>query len=174
MFRHVFTAFASLALGALVFSQPAAAQAKIGVLDTQKALLDTADLKKAQTAMEAKFKPRQEKLDLLSKEIAQVQQQLQTMQGKLSAQGEAELVAQGQRKQKEFERLRQDLQEEVDRERNDILGAASQNMRSVIQKLAEEKGLDLVVDVATAIYSKPTLDITAAATAAYDKTYPAK
>ncbi|MEZ5398025.1 MAG: OmpH family outer membrane protein [Bryobacteraceae bacterium] len=171
--RRLYTAFGSFAFAALL-AAPAAAQVKVGVIDTQKALLDTADMKKAQAGMEAKFKPRQDKLELLNKEIAEVQRQLQTMQGKLSPQGEAELVAQGQRKQKEAERLRQDLQEEVDRERQDILGLASQNMRTVIQKLAEEKGLDLVVDVGTTIFSKPTLDITADATAAYDKAHPAK
>ncbi len=178
MLRHVWSLSALGAFAAAVFlvgaQQPALAQVKVGVIDTQKALLETADLKKAQAAMEAKFKPRQEKLDLLTREIAQVQQQLQTMQGKLSAQGEAELIAQGTRKQKEAERLRQDLQEDVERERNDILGGASQRMRVVIQKVAEDKGLDLVVDVGTTLYSKPALDFTADATVAYDKAHPAK
>jgi outer membrane protein len=158
----------------LAAAVPLAAQVKIGTIDTQKAMLDTADLKKAQAAMEAKFKPKQEKLELLTKEIASLQQQLQTLQGKLNAQGEADLVSQGQRKQKEAERLRQDLQEEVDRERQDVLAGASQRMRAVIQKLAEEKGLDLVVDVSTTIYAKPSTDLTAEATAAYDKAHPPK
>ncbi|MFN7925106.1 MAG: OmpH family outer membrane protein [Bryobacteraceae bacterium] len=152
----------------------AQAQVKVGIIDTQKAMLDTAELKVAQKAMEAKFKPRQDRMELLQKEIAGVQQQLQSLQGKLNAQGEADLVATGQRKQKEFERLRQDLQEDVDRERQDILGQASDRMKSVITKLAEEKGLDIVMDLSTAIYVKPTLDITKDATAAYDKAHPAK
>jgi outer membrane protein len=159
---------------AVAAAVPLAAQVKIATIDTQKAMLDTADLKKAQAAMEAKFKPKQERLDQLTKEIAGIQQQLQTLQGKLNAQGEADLVNQGQRKQKEAERLRQDLQEEVDRERQDVLAGASQRMRSVIQKLAEAKGLDLVVDVSTTIYAKPTSDLTAEATAAYDKAHPPK
>lgn len=150
------------------------AQVKVGTIDTQKAMLDTAELKAAQKAMEAKFKPRQDRMELLQKEIAGVQQQLQSLQGKLNAQGEADLLATGQRKQKEFDRLRQDLQEEVDRERQDILSQASDRMKSVITKLAEEKGLDIVMDASNAIYAKPTLDITKDATAAYDKAHPAK
>lgn len=149
-------------------------QVKVGIIDTQKAMLDTAELKVAQKVMEAKFKPRQDRMELLQKEIAGVQQQLQSLQGKLNAQGEADLVATGQRKQKEFERLRQDLQEDVDRERQDILSQSSDRMKAVITKLAEEKGLDIVMDATNAIYVKPTLDITKDATAAYDKTHPAK
>ena len=46
-------------------------------------------------------------------------------------------------------------------------------MQDVVKKLAEEKGLDMVVDVGTTIYFKPAMEITKEATAAYDKTYPA-
>jgi hypothetical protein len=34
--------------------------------------------------------------------------------------------------------------------------------------------VDLIVDSATTLYFKPTMEITADATAAYDKTYPVK
>ena len=47
-------------------------------------------------------------------------------------------------------------------------------MTDVVKKLAEEKGLDLVVDTSSALYFKPALDITNDAIAAYDKAYPAK
>jgi len=164
-----------LLLATVVMCGAAAAfgQVKVGVIDTQKALLDTAELKKAQKLMEAKYKPRQDRLDQLQKEIQQLSQQLQTMAGKLTPQGEADIRAQGTRKQKEAERLQQDLQEDVDRERQDILGQSSTRMRAVIQKVAEEKGLDLVVDVGTALYFKPVLDITKDAVTAYDKAHPA-
>ena len=37
------------------------------------------------------------------------------------------------------------------------------------KELAEEKGFDLVLDSSTTLYFKPAMDITADATAAYDK-----
>jgi outer membrane protein len=45
-------------------------------------------------------------------------------------------------------------------------------MQEVVKKLAEEKGLDLVVDTSNTIYFKPAMDITNEAIAAYDKQYP--
>ena len=73
-----------------------------------------------------------------------------------------------------MQRLSEDLQADVDRERNDILGKSSQRMQEVVKKLAEEKGFDVVVDVSTTIYFKPTMEITTEAIAAYDKAHPAK
>jgi outer membrane protein len=47
-------------------------------------------------------------------------------------------------------------------------------MSEVVKKIAEEKGLDMVVDVTTTIFFKPAMEITADAIAAYNKAYPAK
>ena len=150
----------------------AAAQVKIGVINSQKAMLDTAELKKAQSDMEAKFKPRQAKVDTLTKEVQALQTQLQTMAGKLTPQAEQDMAIQGQRKQKEITRLTEDLQADVDRERQDVLSRSSQRMQEVVNKLAEAKGLDIVIDVGNTVYVKPALDITKDATDSYDKAYP--
>ena len=47
-------------------------------------------------------------------------------------------------------------------------------MQTVIQKLAEEKGMDVIVDASQTLFFKPALDLTAEATAAYNKANPAK
>jgi outer membrane protein len=148
------------------------AQTKVAVVNSQKAILDTAEIKKAQVDLEAKFKPRQDQMGRLTKELQDIQTQLQS--GKLNQTGEQELTIQGQRKQRELQRLQDDLQADVDRERNDILQRSGTHMQEVVKKLAEEKGLDVVVDTSNTIFYKPSLDITAEAVAAYDKAYPVK
>lgn len=152
----------------------ASAQVKVAIINLQKAVLDTAEIQKAQKDLETKYKPRQEKAEALQRELQTIQGQLQTMAGKLTPQAEQELNVQGQRKQRELQRLTEDLQGDVDRERQDILGRSAQRMNDVVKKVAEAKGLDMVVDVSNAVYFKPTLDITAEATAEYNKSYPAK
>ena len=47
-------------------------------------------------------------------------------------------------------------------------------MSDVIKKLAEEKGLDMIVDVNNTLYFKPALELTTEAIAAYDKAHPAR
>jgi len=162
-----------VALGALM-SVALFGQAKIAILNTQKALLDTAEIKKAQADLEAKFKPRTDELKKLDRELVDIQNRLNAGAGKLTPQVEGDLQAQGQRKQREMQRKQEDLQAEVERDRQEILLKASQRMQDVVKKLADEKGYDVVIDTSNAVHFKATLEITADATAAYDKAHPAK
>ena len=169
-------AFRSAVVCSALFTlgQLAHAQAKVAVINLQQAVFESAEIKKADGQMQATFKPRQEKIDALNKEIAALAQQLQAGQGKLTPQAETDLQNQGQRKQRDLQRLQDDLQADATAYRNDVLSKSSQKMNDIVKKIAEEKGLDLVIDVSTALYFKPAMDITKEATAAYDKAYPAK
>ncbi len=151
----------------------AQAQVKVAVINSQSALLDTAELKKAQADLEAKYKPRQEQIAKAQKELDGINQQL-SLGDKLTPQAQAELTQQGQRKQRDLQRLTEDLQADVERERNEILARTSERMQKVVAKLAEDKGLDLVVEATSTLFVKPTIDISKEATAAYDKTFPVK
>src|SRR6266849_3824262 len=124
----------------------AAAQTKVAVINLQRAVLESDEIQKASAAMEAKFKPRQQEIEKLQRDLQGIQQQLQAGAGKLTQQAEADLTAQGQKKQRDLQRLTEDLQADVDRERNDVLGKSTQKMQEVVKKLAEEKGYGLVVD----------------------------
>ena len=158
----------------LATASAGSAQTKIAIINLQRAVLESAEIKKASAELEAKYKPKQQAIEKLQREIQAIQQNLQTNAGKLTQQAEADLTAQGQRKQRELTRQTEDLQADVERERNEILGRSSQRMQEVVKKLAEEKGLDVVVDVSNTVYFKPGLEITTESIAAYDKAYPAK
>ena len=150
----------------------AAAQTKVAVVNSQKAVLDTNEIKKAQLDLQAKYKARQDQMDKLQKDLQDIQTQLQS--GKLNQFGEQDLTAQGQKKQRELTRLQQDLQEDVDRDRNEILQRAGTRMQETVKKLADEKGLDIVVDTSNTVFYKAALDLTTEAVTAYNKAYPVK
>jgi outer membrane protein len=162
-----------LAFSVLCLAGPLAmAQSKVAVISLQKALFDTAEIKKAEVDMQASFKGQQDRAEALNKDLAAISQKLQTDAGKLTQQAEIDLNAEGKRKQVELTRINEDLEADATRMRNEILSKSSEKMQAVVKKLAEEKGIDLVVDTQVALYYKPTMDLTADATAAYDKTYP--
>jgi outer membrane protein len=164
-----------LACALLVLTAPlASAQVKVAIVDLQRAVLETAEIKKASADLEAKYKPRQAELEKIEKELLEIQQKLQAGAGKLTPQEEGDLTAQGQRRQREMQRTGEDLQADVNRERTDILGGASRRMQEAIQKMAEEKGLDIVLERTNALYVRSTLDLTNEAIAAYDKAHPPK
>jgi outer membrane protein len=172
MFRTLAIRTGLLCLAVASFASLASAQLKVAVINTQKAMSESDELKKASAAVEAKYKPRQDELQKLQADLQSIEQQLNS--GKLNQQAAADLQAQGTRKQRDAQRLSDDLQADFDRDRQDILGKASVKMQAVIQKLSEEKGLDIVVDASQTLYFKPAMDITNDAIAAYNKANPAK
>ena len=151
----------------------ASAQVKVAIVDAQGALAATAEVKKIQTDLEAKYKARNDEYQRLQKELQAIQAQL-SLGDKLTPQAQSDLTVQSTRKQREWQRVGEDLQADVDRERNDILTKTSAKLKQVIEKMAAEKGFDLVVDAADTVYFKPALDITKEVTAAYDKANPVK
>src|SRR5882757_9828483 len=136
MFRSLLFRTGLLCLALVPCATVAVAQVKVAVINTQKAMADTDELKKASAAVEAKYKPRQDELQKLQADLQSIEQQLNS--GKLNQQGVADLQAQGQRKQRDAQRLSDDLQADFERDRQDILGKASQKMQAVIKALAEE------------------------------------
>ena len=163
----------SVCSGLLFMGVAASAQTKVAVINLQRAVLESEEIQKASAAMESKYKPRQQEIEKIQKDLQAIQQQLQAGAGKLTPQAEADLTAQGQRKQRDLQRLGDDLQADVNAERSEVLGKSSQKMGDVVKKLAEEKGYDVVVDSQYTWYFKAALDITAEALAAFNKAYPA-
>jgi outer membrane protein len=157
-----------LALG--LFASAASAQVKIGVINVQKALSDTDELKTSSAELQKKYQPRTDEAASIQKQLEDIDTQLNS--GKLNAQAAQDLQSKGTRLQRDQQRLQEDLQADVDKDRQDILARMSQKMQAVISKLAESKGLDLIVEASQTLYNKPTLDLTAEATAAYNQANP--
>jgi outer membrane protein len=151
----------------------ASAQNKVAVISLQRAVLESDEVQKALAGLEAKFKPQQQKLEALQRDIEGIRQQLQAGSGKLTPSAEADLTAQGQKKQRDLQRMSDDLQGDFNNERTEIGNASVKKMAEVVKKLAEEKGYDVVVDATNTVYFKPALDVTAEVLAAYNKAYPA-
>lgn len=165
-----------LAMAVSLCAMPASAQApqpaKVAILNAQKAVADTTDIKKAQADLQAKFSPTQRQIDTLNSDLQSIQQEL----GRpgLAPDREAGLRGQGATKQRQLQRLSEDLQADLNAARQDILSRAGRQMTEVVRKLAEQRGFDVVIDITNTLYFKPSLDITADATAAYNQAYPAK
>lgn len=169
--RIVFAA-AACVLG--LISVPAMAQSKIGVVDFQRAIVDTAEFKKAYSGLEAKYKPVQDQLQKAQQELQDIETTLRGSGAQLSQAGAAELQAKGQRKQTQVERLTQDLEEEFQAERDAALRLVGNRMTDVLKKLLDEKQLDLIVDSQALRAFRPAMDVTDAAIAAYNTAHPAQ
>ena len=156
---------------------------KIGAIDFQRALGETAEMRKHIKEIEAKYRPRQEQVAKLSQEIQELEQKLQQDEVSDMAALQDQLV----RKRRDAQRKQEDTETDARFEMADVFQAGTSRMRFVVAKLAGEKGLDLVIDVqlltdpysrqlnpeqAKPLYLKPALDMTAEATRRYDQEFP--
>lgn len=149
--------------------QPLAAQTKLGLIDFQTALLATKDMQGEATKLEAEFKPQQDALAKLTDDMQSLQQRLVAA---TDAQQQAELQAQGATMQRRFDRMRQDMQSAIDFRRESILQKGASRMRDVLEKLRVDNGLDAVIDTSSVYVYNPVMELTSAATAAYDAAHP--
>jgi outer membrane protein len=170
MFSKVRSALLFLVASAISISSlhAQAGPVKVVIINAAKAVVDTAEFQKIQAAVQAKYAPRQQAIEDLDKQLQAIQKQ-----------GSAPNIAPDQQAslQAEFtqrQRLVDDLQADINAERQEVLDRTGRQMSEVVKKLAEEKGWDVVVDVRNTIYYKPALEVTADATAAYNKAYPPK
>ena len=156
---------------------------RIGAIDFQRALADTAEMLKQRQEIEAKYRPRQEQVAKLSQEIQELEQKLQKAEFSETAALQDQLA----RKRRDAQRKQEDTETDYRFEMADVLQAGTSRMRFVVAKLADEKGLDLVIDVqlltdpysrqlnpeqAKPLYLKPALDMTAEAISRYNQEFP--
>lgn len=166
--RFLTGAFAAAVLLCAWPSQ-ALAQTKIAVISFQEALIRTADMQKQSADLEAKYTEPQEELNRLSAELQEIQQKLES-----ASETEApRLQIEFQRKQRTAQRLSQDLQSDVEFDRENILNSASVRMRDVINQLRVDEEIDLIIDSSSVLAHSALIDLTAQATAAYDAKHPA-
>lgn len=169
MSRMALHRFMTLAVSALLFAGVAAAQSKVAVINMQQAVLDTDEIKKASAALETKYKPRQTEIQKIQTELQDIQNKLQAGQGKLTPQQENDLTFQGQRRQRDLQRLSEDLQQEVEAERTAILSTAGRKMTDAVRRVADARGFDVVIDSGSTVYVRSAVDITKEAVAEYNK-----
>ncbi len=143
---------------------------RVGVVNFQEALLATDEMQAKSKELEAKYLPRRDNLAKLAQELQDLQEKLQ------SASGAEALTMQSdfQRKQRDAQRMQEDFQADAEFDRNEILGAGARVMGEVISELAAAKGLDMIVDVSNTLFFKPALNLSAEATAAYNRKTPAQ
>jgi len=146
------------------------AQTKVGIVNLQRAIAETREIRKTIADGTARYRPREEEIQKLQAELQNLQQQIES--GKLSPAAEQQARTESQFKERQLQRRDQDLRDDVARERDEIIGQARTRMQRVIEKIAEERGLDLVIDSSRTVSFKAGLDITDAAVLAYDKAYP--
>jgi len=149
------------AAAALCIVAPAAqvfAQSKIGVVQIERIVRDSAPAMRAQKKLEAEFAKREA-------ELTKVADQLKRLQDELEKDAVTMPEAQRRNKERDFNELNRDFQrkqreyrEDVNQRRNEELGQVIEQANRIIRQIAESEKYDIIFQEAA--YANPRIDIT--------------
>ncbi len=163
-------AFGGVALVASAPAQAAVPQVrKVAVVNMQSVLNQTKQGKAARKKLEAASKAKQTKLDKKRRKLEADQAKLKNLKGQQLMQAQEKL----QREAMELQQVYMVSQQELAEQEARILQDIYTKCQKVVDKIAGEMGLDLVLveDANNMIYRKAGLDITSTVVRRYDKTH---
>jgi len=149
----------SMAFGTGAFAQGAAAPAgapaatagpvptKIGVVNIQQAISESAEGKKDIDVLQKRFDPKQAELKGLSDEVENLKKQYQAQADKLSDEEKSSRAKAIDTKQKSFQRNLEDAQAEFQQAQQDVINRIGAKMLTVLEKYASANGYAVVLDV---------------------------
>lgn len=154
--------FAQLSLLALSLGAAAmaAAELKIAVLDTQRALVSSEEAKALLEQAQSDLKKEEEEVNALGAEIQALQEKLQTDGEVMSPTEQRKAQKDIEDKRIDYEFLVNKLQKALQDRRQDLLQVMVPKVDAVLKDLIELEGYDLIMERANLRYVNPKHDIT--------------
>jgi len=135
-----------------------AAEVRIGFIDTNRIMRESAPAEQASKRLEKEFAPREQELRRREGQIKGLQAQLEkdglTMSESDRRTREQELA----RLTVEFQRMQREQREDFNLRRNQEMSAMFERAEKVIRQIAEAEKFDIVLQ--EAVYRNPRIDIT--------------
>lgn len=157
MIRHLAK---GLALSALLAAGAAAAELKIAVIDTQRALLASEEAQDLIKDIQRELQPQQDQVNRLRDEIVALQERAQKDAEVMSAQEQRALAKQIEDKQIDFRFQGNKLQKEVEDRQNEMLQEMVPKLDAVLRDLIDLEGYDLIMERGSLRYANQKHDIT--------------
>lgn len=155
-----------------------AASGKVGVLNVQGAIANTAEGKQASAELQSQFAPRQTELQNLQKQIEDIRQRLQTGGDKLSQEEQARLQRQGETLTKQAQRKQEDYNDDVQAALGEVRDRIGRKLVDILDRYARENGYVAIFDSSSQaspiIYASNQIDVTPDIVKLYDQAYPVK
>ena len=140
---------------------PALSPPSIALVDMQRVLSESAAGKSIQTQLDAERRKIRDQLANLEESLKNGENELKRQRTVLAPDAFNEQVAALQRKQADAQRIQQDRQEAFAKGQNDAINVVVDNMRDVVQQLATERRIGLVMQKQAVIsVSDKNMDIT--------------
>jgi len=134
--------------------------AKIGVVDLQKIMQTSTQMKGIQQKLESQFKPRRDKLIAVEASLKSDMEKFKRDSAILSVSQKKDLEKKIVTAQQQFERDGQQYQQELSTAHNEAMEGLYSKVRAAIAKIANDEKYDIIVQKDATPFSTATLDVT--------------
>ncbi len=143
-----------------LFGRSAAAQAKVAVVDVQRAVMQTEDGLRAQATLKKLFDNRQQELNKKQTDLQKQKEDIDKQSRVLSQQALQKKVDDWQKQMAELQTTFLEYNKELEKKQKELTDPIFERVVGAIKRVAGSEGYDLIVDRATVAYSRGDLDLT--------------
>ena len=156
----------SIVLAFVFFSQSVLAQdTKIGVLNALQALFNSDAAQVVQEELEQEFAQDEERANELTEELQALQEQYQQNEAVMSEDEVRRMNSDAQDLQVQLQLIQERVQTALQEKNQEFLQSMQEELTAAVTDVVAEGGFDLILNVDSAPYFAPVLDITARVTA---------
>ena len=136
----------------------AAADTKIGFVNTEKVFRDAAPAVRAQKKIEKEFEKRDQEMQRSAKQLQAMQQALEKNAVTMSESEKRNKEREFGELNRDFQRKQREFREDLNQRRNEELAAVLERANKAIKAIAETEKYDVILQ--EAVYVTPRIDIT--------------
>jgi outer membrane protein len=160
----------ALVLGA---TTAAAADIKLGYVNLQKALSESAAGQAAKTKMEGEIADIEDQIKQRQEDLQALQDSLKKQMGMLSDEAKEEKQIEFEQRVRDYQRYVKDKQDEMKAREERYTQQILRDLGQQVVTLSEEEGVSMMMKMSQLVYAAPELDYTDKLIEMYDKEYKA-
>jgi outer membrane protein len=138
----------------------AAAEMKLAVVDTQRAVMETEDGLRAQATLKKHFDKRQRELDDKQTQLQKEREDIEKQKDVLSKQALENRIEKWQKDMTQLQTVFVEYNKELQKKQSELTQPIFQKAMVIIRRLATQNGYDVVIDKQAVPYHRSDLDLT--------------
>lgn len=137
-----------------------AGEIKIGIVNTERVLIESAPAIRAQKKIEKEFLPRDQELKKMAAQMKVLQEQLEKDSTSIPETDRRSKERELANLNREYQRSQRQMREDLSLRQNDEFAVIQLNASKVIQTIAEAEKYDLILQLQDSVYRSQRIDIT--------------
>jgi outer membrane protein len=150
----------ALSLALLLSSSPAAAQMKLGVVDVQRAVMQSEDGLRAQATLKKLFDSRQQELSKRQTDLQKQKDDIDRQKNVLSQQALQKKADEWQKEMVELQSTFVEYNKELEKKQKELTDPIFERVLAAIKRVAGLDSYDVIVDRATVAFARSDIDLT--------------